>query len=41
MPTLFLSFLLVVILLLEAPWGLRADYVLPSTDGLEISAAYV
>ena len=36
-----LSFLLVVFTLPEAPWGLRADYVLPSTNGLEMTAAYV
>jgi hypothetical protein len=25
----------------SAPWGLRADYVLPSVSGLEIADAYV
>jgi hypothetical protein len=25
----------------SAPWGLRADYVLPSKSGLEIAQAYV
>lgn len=25
----------------SAPWGLRADYVLPSVDGVEIVNAYV